>query len=96
METINLKLDDGERYDTLLAENREDNLPQASDVEIVTKPNATVGGQTGVMIAFYVAEGDDPTKLRRVQAVTTLRCMAGVAAALRGLQEREEAARRMN
>ena len=85
-ESGSIKIDNAERFDEILRENRGDKLPECGDLEMVTKAGATVGGKSGVVITWTV---DDGGKRRRVQCVTTVAVLASLAGALRVIADSE-------
>lgn len=81
-ETIHLYLGNAYQFDRLV----HDAAMQVSPISIATKSGATVGGRSGVVVAFEVLIDG---QRRRVQATTTLRLFATVLGALTELELRE-------
>lgn len=78
MEQIAIKLDDKEAFDR----NLQNSLPDGGDLKIITKDNATVGGNPAVMLIFSVRLPDG--SLRKAQTVTTMKLLRTVLRALDG------------
>lgn len=76
MEQLRTKLNDVERFDAVL----KDSLPDAGDLEIITKDAGMVSGRGIVMFTFMVQLSDGSRK--RVQTVTTMRSFRAIASAI--------------
>ncbi|MEE8218997.1 MAG: hypothetical protein V3S03_08530 [Vicinamibacteria bacterium] len=87
MESCKLLIDNAARFDEILEESRRDGLPECADLEIVTKAGATQGGASGVIVSWTVNDGG---RIRRVQATTTVKVLAAIAAGLQGIVLQEE------
>ncbi len=78
IEIAEVFLDDSKMYDQIVREG----MAEQGDIKIVSKSNATVGGNPGVVIGFTTTAGP-------VQAVTTLKLFihaAQVLAAHHGIE----------
>lgn len=77
MENVAIRLNDADLFDKIL----KGSLPEGGDLMIITKDNATVGGNPAVMISFSV---ELPTGgLAVAQTVTTLNLLMTVLNALK-------------
>ena len=80
MEHVVIKLDDGTGHE--FDEALKGTLPDAGDLKVITKNDATVGGKPAVMLTFTVQLPDGT--MQRVQTVTTAKMFVSAAAAVKG------------
>lgn len=81
MEKAEIYLSNADRFDAMLKENRNENLPECGDLELITKDGGMLSGLPIAMLTFTVMDGD---KRRRVQAVTSCRMLQAFGAAIHG------------
>ena len=86
MEAVHVYIDDGVQYDAILEQSRRTNVPQVSDIKLVTKRGGTTSGKPIVAVAFTVQIAGENVD---VQAVTTVALLLASMHALKGAHEDE-------